>query len=104
MVIISGVPIFRIFTVLYDMISFCFHLGLHGPPMLVYKTNFGLVLYNHASFYRFDEPCSYWSVKLISVFLCFLLVNQRHISGIIVYNRIVTSIENTVQAVRIDRS
>ena len=26
---------------------------LHGPPMLVVKTNFGLVLYNHANFYLF---------------------------------------------------
>ena len=27
---------------------------LHGPPMLVVKTNFGLVLYNNsANFYRF---------------------------------------------------
>ena len=28
---------------------------LHGPPMLVDKTNFGLVFYNHANFYRFLE-------------------------------------------------
>ena len=35
---------------------------LHGPPMLV-KTNFGLVLYNHAHFYRFEIASSYWSVK-----------------------------------------
>ena len=26
---------------------------LHGPPMLVDKTNFGLVFYNHANFYQF---------------------------------------------------
>ena len=26
---------------------------LHGPPMSVDKTNFGLELYNHANFYRF---------------------------------------------------
>ena len=36
---------------------------LHGPPMLVDKTNFGLVLYNHSNFYRFEIPSSYWSVK-----------------------------------------
>ena len=28
---------------------------LHGPPMMADKTNFGLVLYNHANFYRFEE-------------------------------------------------
>ena len=66
--------------------------------MLVDKTNFGLVLYNHANFYRFEETSSYWSVKRILVFLCFSLVNQRHTSGITVYNRIVINIENTVQA------
>ena len=67
--------------------------------MLVDKTDFGLVLYNHANFYRFEESSSYWSVKRISVFLCFLLVKQRHISGITVYNRTVTNIVNTVRAV-----
>ena len=41
---------------------------LHGPPMLVDTTNFGLVFYNHANFYRFEETSSYWSVKQISVF------------------------------------
>ena len=61
--------------------------------------NVGLVLFNHANFYRFDEPFSYWSVKQISVFLCFSLVNQRHTSGITVYNRTAISIENTVRAV-----
>ena len=49
---------------------------LHGLPMLVDKTNFGLVLYNHANFYQFEETSSYWLVKGISVFLCFSLVNQ----------------------------
>ena len=39
--------------------------------MLVDKTNFGLVLYNHANFYRFEETSSYWSVKRISVFSAF---------------------------------
>ena len=29
-------------------------LSLHGPSMLVDKTNFGLVLYNCAYFYRFE--------------------------------------------------
>ena len=42
---------------------------LHGPPMLVDKTNFGLVIYNNANFYRFEELSSYWSVKRKSVFL-----------------------------------
>ena len=28
---------------------------LHGPPVLVDKTNFGLVLYNYANFYRFEN-------------------------------------------------
>ena len=32
---------------------------LHGPSMLVDKTNFGLVLYNYANFYRFEESSSY---------------------------------------------
>ena len=62
--------------------------------MLVDKTNFGSVLYNHANFYRFEETSSYWLFKRISVFLCFSLVNQQHIFGITVYNRTVTNIEN----------
>ena len=66
--------------------------------MLVDKTNFGLVICNHANFYRFDEPSSYWSAKRISVFLCFSLVSQRHTYSITVYNRTVTNIENTVRA------
>ena len=69
--------------------------------MLVDKTNSGLVFYNHANFYRFEETSSYWSVKRISVFLCFSLVNLRHTSGITVFNRTVTNIENTVRAVHI---
>ena len=32
--------------------------------MLVDMTNFGLVLCNHANFYRFEETSSYWSVKV----------------------------------------
>ena len=46
---------------------------LHGPPMLVDKTNFnfGLVICNHANFYRFVEPATYWLVKRISVFSAF---------------------------------
>ena len=44
---------------------------LHGPPMLVDKTNFGLVLSNHANFYRFEKTSSYWSVKRMSVFSAF---------------------------------
>ena len=71
---------------------------LHGPPMLVDKTKFDLVLYNHANFYRFDKTSS-WSVKRISAFLYFSLVNLRHTSGITVYNRTVTNIEDTVRAV-----
>ena len=67
--------------------------------MLVDKTNFGLVLHNHANFYWFEETSSYWSVKRISVCLCFSFVNQRHTSGITVYNRTVINIENTVRAV-----
>ena len=67
--------------------------------MLVERTNSGLVLYNHANFYRFEERSSYWSVKRISVFLSFSLANQRHTSGITVYNCTVTNIENTVRAV-----
>ena len=62
----------------------------HGPPMLVDETKFDLVLDNHANFYRFEETSSYWSVKRISV---------ATTSGITVYNRTVTNIENTVRAV-----
>ena len=67
--------------------------------MLVDKTVFGSVCYNHANFNRFEETSSYWSVKRISGFLFFSLVNQRHTSGITVYNRTVTDIGNTVRAV-----
>ena len=77
-----------------------FFLLLHGPPMLVDKTNFCLLLYNHTNFYRSEETSTYWSVKRISVFLCFSLVNQRHTSGITVYNSTVTNIENTAQAAK----
>ena len=49
---------------------------LQGPPMLVDKTNFGSVNYNHTNIYRFEETPSYWSVKRISVFLCISLVTS----------------------------
>ena len=49
---------------------------LHGPPLLVDKTNFGLFLYNHANFYRFEETSSYWSVNRISVSLSRLFIGQ----------------------------
>ena len=52
------------------------------PPVLVDKTNSGLVFYNRANFYRFEV-------------LCFSLVNQQHTSGITVYNRTVTNIKIT---------
>ena len=67
--------------------------------LVVNKTNFGLVLYKQSNFYGFEKTSSYWSVKRISVFLCFSLVNQRHTSGITVYNRTATNIENTVRDV-----
>ena len=86
----------RINTVCLSLIF----LRLHGPPMLVDRTNIGLVLCNHVNFYRFEETSSYWSVELISVFLCFSLLNQRHTSVITVYNRTMTNIENTVRAVQ----
>ena len=54
----------------------CLLTGLHGPPMLVDKTNFGSVLYNQANFYRFKETSSYWSVTRRTFFLCFSLDNQ----------------------------
>ena len=72
---------------------------LHSPPMFVDRINFGLVLYNQANFYQFEETSSYWSVKRISFFHCFPLVNQLHTSGITVYNCTVTNIENTLRAV-----
>ena len=67
--------------------------------MLVDKTNFGLAIYNHANFYQFEERASYWSVKRISDFLCFSLVNQPYTSGITVYNRTVTNVGNTGRTV-----
>ena len=76
------------------------HLNrLHGSPLLVDKTKFGIVHCNQTNFYRFEESSSYRSVKRISVFLFFSLVNQWHTSGIAVYNRTVTNIGNTVRAV-----
>ena len=64
---------------LLDKTNFGFKIA--WPPMLVDKTNFGLVLYNYSNFYRFEEKSSYWSVKRLSAFLCFSLVNQRHTSS-----------------------
>ena len=67
--------------------------------MSVDKTDFGLVLYNHANFNRLEETSSYWSVKQISVFLCFSLVNQRHTSCITVYNRTKTLCGQCIAAI-----
>ena len=44
----------------YILIVICSHFRtksykLHGPPMSVDQTDFGLVLYNHANLYRFEE-------------------------------------------------
>ena len=69
--------------------------------MLVDNNSFGLVHFNHANFYRFEETSSYWLVERTSIFLCFSLANQWHTSGITVYNRTVTNIKNTVRAVHI---
>ena len=77
---------------------------LQGPSILIDKTNFDLVLCKHANFYRFEERSSNWSVRRISVFLCFLLVNQRHTSVITVYNHTVTNIENSVQVTVYNRT
>ena len=55
--------------------------------MLVDKTNFGLVLYNHANFYRFEKTSRYRSVKRISVFLCFSLVNESIHESMLVESR-----------------
>ena len=71
---------------------------LHGPPILVDKTNFGLVIYNHANFYRFEESFSYWSVKRISVFSLLFIDQSAHLRHHNV-NFTVTNIENTVRAV-----
>ena len=62
--------------------------------MLVDKTNLGLVLYNHDNFYRFDELSSYWLVKTNISFSVFFIGQPGHTSGITVYNRTVTYIEN----------
>ena len=56
------------------LLSYCtklLKLLLHGPPMLVDETSFGLVLYKHTNFYRFEKSSSYWSVKQISFFSAF---------------------------------
>ena len=53
---------------------------LHGPPMSVDKTDFGLVLYNHANFNRFEETSSYWSVETnISFSLLFIGQPATHL-------------------------
>ena len=80
----SSFLVFRVLGLLVNVFTF---IVLHSLPMLADETNFGLVLYNQASFYQFEETSSYWSVKQISVFLCFSLVNQWHTSGITVYNQ-----------------
>ena len=54
------------------------------PANAGWLDQFWFSVYNHANLYRFEETSSYWSVKRISVFLCFWLVNQRHTSGITV--------------------
>ena len=80
----------------FDKTNFVF---LHGPPMLVDKTKFDLMLYNHTNFYQFEESSSYWSVETnISFCLLFIGKSATH-SVITVYNRTVTNIENTVRAV-----
>ena len=71
------------------------NLGFYGIvpeliAMLVDKTKFNLVLCNLANFNRFEKS-SYWSVKRISVFLCFSLVNQQHTSAVTVFNHTVTN-------------
>ena len=57
----------------------CNFTSLQSPAMLVDKTNFGLVLYNHANFYLFEETSSYWSVKRIISF-SLLFIGQRSTS------------------------
>ena len=65
--------------------------------MLFDKSNLGLVLYNHTNFYRLEETSSYLLVERISVFLRVSLVNQRFSSGITVYNRTVTNINQSAE-------
>ena len=44
-------------------------------PMLVDQTNFGLVLYNHTNMYRFEETSSYWLVKT-NISFSLLIIGQ----------------------------
>ena len=55
------------FLIWFELVS----LKLHGLQILIDKTNFGLLIYNHANFYWCDKPSIYWSVKGISVFSAF---------------------------------
>ena len=55
--------VYRFYFFLFFFSWYFFILLLHGPPMLVDKTNFDLVLYNHTNLYRFDETSNYWLVK-----------------------------------------
>ena len=49
--------------------------------MLVDKTKFGLVPYNHGNFYKFEETSSYWSFNEYQFSLLFigqLATHLRH--------------------------
>ena len=48
---------------------------LHGPPMSVDKTDFGLVLYNHANLVGLRKHLVFGRLKRISVF-CLLFIGQ----------------------------
>ena len=46
-------------------------LPLHGPPMLVHKTNFGLEIYNHANFYQFEKHLVIGQLNEYQIFSAF---------------------------------
>ena len=75
-----------------DARPYAYRRSLHGPPLLVDKTNFGLVLYNHANFFiGLRNHLVIGQLKEYQFFSAF-----HWPTGITVYNRTVT--ENTVRA------
>ena len=72
-------------TVEYISLTYYCLLGMDakndGPPIVVDKTFFGLMLYNHANFYQFSGTSRYWSVKSSSVFSLPFIGQQGHTSG-----------------------
>ena len=70
------------------------YVKLHGPPMSVDKTDFGLVSINTLTFIGLMKHLVIGRLNEYQFFSA-VLVNQRHTSCFTVYNRTVTNIENT---------